>query len=288
MTSAAPQINAILDGLRDLGHLQGRDFDMVHRPADGIMDRLPALASDLVRLNPDVILANPAPAIVAARGVTKTIPIVSFMIANEIQLGFVASHARPGGNVTGLLMRIEGMVAKQVELAATIVADAKKIGILQNPSSVEAPADRREAEMACGAISAACTFADVDTPDRLYPAFQRFAAERVNVVVILYNSLFYQERQRIAALAATARMPDVYAARDHVVEGGLMSYGVSLSASARRMTAYVDKILKGAQPGDLPLEFPTKLEMVINLKTAKTLGVTVPPTLLARADEVIE
>jgi putative ABC transport system substrate-binding protein len=288
MTSASPQINAILEGLRDLGYLQGRDFEMIHSPADGIMGRLPSLAEELIRRKPDVILANPTPAIVAARAFTKTIPIVSFMISNEIQLGLVASHARPGGNVTGLLMRVEGMVGKQLELAVQAIKGAKKIGVLFNSASVDASNDRREAELACQSLHIGCVFVDAQAPDQLDPMFQRFADERVGVVVVLYNSLFYQERQRIAALAMIRRIPVIFAARDHVVEGGLMSYGISLSASARRMTIFVDKILKGAQPGDLPLEFPSKLELVINLKTAKALGLDLPDTLLVRADEVIE
>ena len=288
MTSASPQINAILEGLRDLGYLQGRDFEMIHSPADGIMGRLPSLAEELIRRKPDVILANPTPAIVAARTFTKIIPIVSFMISNEIQLGLVASHARPGSNVTGLLMRVEGMVGKQLELAVQAIKGAKRIGVLFNSASVDAGNDRREAELACQSLNVGCVFVDAQAPDQLDPMFQQFADERVGVVVVLYNSLFYQERQRIAVLAMIRRIPVIFAARDHVVEGGLMSYGISLSASARRMTVFVDKILKGAQPGDLPLEFPTKLELVINLKTAKALGLDLPDTLLVRADEVIE
>ena len=288
MTSAAPQINAILGGLRDLGHLEGRDFDMLHSPADGAMGRLPRLAEDMIKRKPDVILANPTPAIVAARAITRTIPIVSFMISSEIELGLVESHARPGGNVTGLLMRVGGMVGKQLELAAQAVKGAKKIGVLFNGASVEAPTDRRDAEAAGTALGLNYVFVDVRAPDQLASAFELFRSERVDAVVILYNSLFYQERQRIAALAADRRIPDIYAARDHAAEGGLISYGISLSASARRMTVYVDKILKGARPGDLPLEFPTKLELVVNLKTAKALGLELPSEIMLRADEVIE
>ena len=287
VTSAAPR-NAFLEGLRELGYIEGRDYELAHRSADGAMDRLPLLAEQLVRLKPDVILANPTPAIVAVRTLTKTIPIVSFMIANEMQLGLVASHARPGNNVTGLLLRVDGMVGKQVELAVLTVGGASKIGIVFNPSAADAATQRREAEAASTALGATCIFAEIRTPDALDLAFQRFERESVEIVVVLYDGLFFQERRRIAALAAEGRLPAIYAARDHVVGGGLMSYGISLRSSARRMAIYIDKIFKGVQPADLPLEFPTKLELVVNLKTAKALGLEVPPTLLARADEVIE
>ena len=287
MASAAPQIDAILEGLRDLGYVQGRDFEMQHYPAEGILERLPTLAAELMLHKPHLILANPTPAIVAARTLTQTIPIVSFMITNEKELGFVASHARPGGNVTGLLLRVEGMVGKQLELAQQIKA-AAKVGIIFNGASIDSSTDRREAEVAGAALNMICVFADVRTRDQIDAVFHRLADDGVDAVVVLYNSLFYQERRRIAILSAARRLPGIYAARDHVAEGGLMSYGISLRASARRMTTYVDKIFKGAQPGELPLEFPTKLEFVINLATAKALGLEVPPTLLARADEVIE
>lgn len=235
-----------------------------------------------------MILANPVPAIVAARALTKTIPIVSFMITNEMELGLVASHSRPGSNVTGLLMRVDGMVGKQLEMAAQIVPGAKRVGVLFNGASVDASTDRQEAQAASSTLGVSCIFADARTPDQLDSAFRHFVDMHVDAVVVLYNSLFFQERRPIANLALASRLPGIYAARDHVKDGGLISYGINLRSSARRMTTYIDKIFKGAQAGDLPLEFPNKLELVINLTTAKALGLTVSPALIARADEVIE
>jgi putative ABC transport system substrate-binding protein len=286
--SALPQTNAIHEGLSNLGYVDGRDYQIFRKWAYGVMDRLPALLEELVQLKPDLIVANPTPAIVAVRAFTKTIPIVSFMITDEMRLGLVASHAHPGSNVTGLLMRVEGMVGKQLELAAQTIPGAKKIGIVFNPASADAPAQRQEAEAASTAFGANIVYAEVGTPNEVNSALQKLENERVQVVVVLFDALFFQERKQIADLAAGLRLPVVYSARDHVISGGLISYGISLSASARRMAIYIDKIFKGANPADLPLEFPTKLELVINLKTAKTLSLTVPPTLLARADEVIE
>jgi ABC-type uncharacterized transport system substrate-binding protein len=255
--SARPQSDSLRQGLRDLGYVEGVDFELVYRSAGGQMQRLPWLAKDLVQLSPDAILAVPTPATVAARAASQTIAIVSFMLTDEVRLGLVANAARPGGNVTGLAMHVDGMAGKLFELAVETVPGARRIGILVNATSIAS-------------------------------AVQHLAAEHVASAAVLYDALFFQERHRIAILFAAARLPAVYGARDHVVDGGLMSYGISLRASAYRVATYFDKIFKGAKPGDLPIEFPTKLELVINLKTAKMLGIEVPPTLLARADEVIE
>ena len=205
-----------------------------------------------------------------------------------MRLGLVASHAHPGGNVTGLLMRVDGMVGKQIELAIQTCVGATKIGILFNSSSADATNQRREAEAASALLGVQSVYEQVSSPDEIDTALRQLGNERVQVVAVLYDALFVQERRRIANLAATLRLPVVYAARDHVVDGGLISYGISLRASARRAAVYIDKIFKGAKPAELPVEFPTRLELVINLQTAKTLGIEVPPTLLARADEVIE
>jgi putative ABC transport system substrate-binding protein len=286
--SSAPQYQAFINGLRDLGYVEGRDYEIVSRFANGVMERLPPLAEEIVRLKPDVIFSNPTPAVVAARALTTSIPIVSFMLADEMRLGLVASHAHPGGNVTGLLMRVDGMVGKQIELAIQTCVGATKIGILFNPSSADATNQRREAEAASALLGVLSVYEQVGSPDEIDTALRQLGNERVQVVAVLYDALFFQERRRIANLAATLRLPVLYAARDHVVDGGLISYGISLRANARRAAVYIDKIFKGAKPAELPVEFPTRLELVINLQTAKTLGIEVPPSLLARADEVIE
>jgi ABC-type uncharacterized transport system substrate-binding protein len=286
--SSARQYQAFINGLRDLGYVEGRDYEIVSRFADGVMERLPPLAEEIVRLKPDVIFSNPTPAVVAARALTTSIPIVSFMLADEMRLGLVASHAHPGGNVTGLLMRVDDMVGKQIELAIQTCVGATKIGILFNPGSADATNQRREAEAASALLGVQSVYEQVRSPDEIDTALRQLGNERVQVVAVLYDALFFQERRRIANLAATLRLPVVYAARDHVVDGGLISYGISLRANARRAAVYIDKIFKGAKPAELPVEFPTRLELVINLQTAMTLGIEVPPSLLARADEVIE
>jgi len=286
--SARPQSESLRQGLRDLGYVEGVDFELVYRSAGGEMRRLPSLAEDLVRLRPDAILAVPTPATVAARAASQTIPIVSFMLADEVRLGLVANAARPGGNVTGLAMRVDGMAGKLFELATEAVPRGGRIGIFVNSTSIDSAAQLREVDSAAAALNVERIVAEVRQPGDLEAAVQQLMAEHVASVAVLYDALFFQERHRIATLFAAAQLPAVYGARDHAVEGGLMSYGISLRASAYRVATYLDKIFKGANPGDLPIEFPTKLELVINLKTAKALGLEVPATLLARADEVIE
>jgi putative tryptophan/tyrosine transport system substrate-binding protein len=286
--SATPQSRALLRGFQELGHVEGRDFDMVRLSAEGVVGRLPALAKEAVRLKPDVMVANPTPAVVAVSRLTETIPIVSFMLADEERLGLVASSARPGRNVTGLLMRVDGMAEKQIQLATDLVPGTRRLAILYNPHSPDAANQRREAERASTVLGTSHTYIEIPGPGDIQPAFQRTKGVQAQVVVVLYDALFFQERQRLAELAALHRLPAVYAARDHAAAGGLISYGVSLAANAHRAASYVDRIFKGAAPAELPLEFPTKLELVINLKTANALGLDVPPTLLARADEVIE
>jgi putative ABC transport system substrate-binding protein len=286
--SARPQSDSLRQGLRDLSYVEGVDFELVYRSAGGEMQRLPSLAEDLVRLRPDAILAVPTPATVAARAASKTIPIVSFMLSDEVRLGLVANAARPGGNVTGLAMRVDGMAGKLFELAVEAVPGGRRIGVVVNATSVDSITQLREVGSAATALNVDRIITEVRQPGDLDSAVQHLAAEHVASVAVLYDALFFQERHQIATLFAAARLPAVYGARDHAVDGGLMSYGISLRASAYRVATYFDKIFKGAKPGDLPIEFPTKLELVINLKTAKALGLEISPTLLARADEVIE
>lgn len=285
---ALPQSFAFIAGLQELGYQRGRNVDFATRSAYGHMERLPQLATELVELKPDIILAAPTPAVVAAKSATSTIPIVSFMLADEVRLGLVANDAHPGSNVTGILMRVEGLPTKQLQIATQTVPGARRIGVLINPASVDAAEQRHQVEAGGAALAVAVQFAEARTPDDLDGAFQTFAMERAEALLVLYDALFFQERRRIAVLAAAARIPAIYGARDFVVDGGLVSYGVSLSSSARHLASYVDKIFNGARPGDLPVEFPTKLELVINLKTAKALGLTIPGSFLSLADEVIE
>jgi putative ABC transport system substrate-binding protein len=281
-------VEAFLQGMREYGYVEGDNFDIVYRFADGYIERLPALAQQLIQLRPSVILAPASGQALAAKMATTTIPIITPALADAVHLGLVASVSRPGGNVTGITPYVEGLPAKQIELAREIVPRAARIGVLANLSDPKAPPQLQELEAAGRELGVKVTVVDVNVPDDLDGAFRTLADERTNVIVVLQTSMLLSERRRIASLAATTRLPAVYGYREHVDDGGLISYGVDLRACFRRGAYYVHKILNGVAPGDLPIEFPTKLELVINLKTAKALGLDVPPTLLARADEVIE
>ena len=281
-------VEAFLQGMRQLGYVESRNFDVVYRYADGYAERLPALAEELVRLKPNVILAAATGQAVAAKNTTATIPIVTPALADAVHLRLIASEARPGGNVTGITPYISGLPAKQMELAREVVPGARKIGVLNDINDPKAPPQWEELQAAGQELGVIVTAAEVRSPDDLVNAIQRLRDERPDAVIVLQTSMLLSERQKIAAIAAASRLPMIYGYREHVVDGGLISYGVDLRDCFRRSAVYVDKILKGAEPGDLPVEFPTKLELVINLKTVKALGLELPPTLLARADEVIE
>ena len=274
--------------MRDFGYIEGDTFDFVPLFADGYIERLPALAQELVQLHPSVILAPASGPAVAAKRATATIPIVSPALADAVHLGLVVSVSRPGGNVTGITPYVEGLPAKQMELAREIVPSAARIGVLANLSDPKAPPQLQELEAAGRELGVTVVVADARTPDDLGSSFRTLADHRIDVMVVLQTSMLLSERQRIASLAATTRLPAVYGYREHVDDGGLISYGVDLRACFRRAAYYVHKILNGVAPGDLPIEFPTNLELVLNLKTAKALSLAVPPALLARADEVIE
>jgi putative ABC transport system substrate-binding protein len=274
-------------GLRELGYVDGQNIDIEYRYADGQLDRFPMLAGELIRLSPNVILAAVTPAAVAARALTRTIPIVCPLLADPIGFGLIASESRPGGNVTGVLFRTEGLAGKQVELALQLMPGLVKIGFLVNVAS-GVIIDRKELENTCQTLGIKSVPAEVRSPDDLDAAFQALANDRVQAVIVLVDGMFFQERNRIAAFAAAARLPAIYGFRDLVDAGGLISYGVNLDENFHRSATYVHKILKGANPGDLPVEFPTKLELIINNKAVKALGLVISPSVLVRADEVIE
>jgi putative tryptophan/tyrosine transport system substrate-binding protein len=274
--------------MRELGYIEGRNIDIVYRFAEDHPERLPPLVDEIVRLNPAVILAAALVDAVAVRKATATIPIVSAALADPVNLGLVASVARPGGNVTGIMPYIDGLPAKQLELAREIVPGAGKVGILGNLDDPKAPPQQRELMMAARSMNVEIIAPEVHTPADFDTAIETFAKERVEAVIALQTVMVLNERDRIAALMSSKRLPAVYGYREHIDAGGLISYGVNLSWCGRRAAAYVQKILAGTPAGELPVEFPTHLELVINLRTAKTLGVSLPPTLLALADEVIE
>jgi putative ABC transport system substrate-binding protein len=280
-------LNAFVQGLKELGYVDGVNVDIVYRYAEEHLDRFPVLAAEVVELRPDVILATVTPAAVATRALTKSIPIVCPLLADAINLDLIASEARPGGNVTGVSFRTQGLTSKQVELALQMIPDVVKLGYLVNVAS-GVIIDRQELESTCQMLSIKAVPAEVRSPNDLDAAFQSLANDRVQAVIVLVDGMLFSERKRIAALAATMRLPAIYGFRDHVDAGGLASYGVNLSENFHRAATYVNKILKGAKPGDLPVEFPTKLELIVNNKAAKALGLNIPPSVLVRADEVIE
>ena len=280
-------LNAFAQGLKELGYVDGVNVDLVYRFAEGHLDRFPALAAEVVGLRPDVILATVTPAAVATKALTTSIPIVCPLLANAINLGLIANESRPGGNVTGISFRTEGLTSKQVELALQMIPNLVKIGFLVNVAS-GVIIDRQELESTCQRLGIKAVPAEVRSANDLDAAFQSLADDHVQAVIVLVDGMLFSERNRIAALAAATRLPAIYGFRDHVDAGGLASYGVNLSENFHRAAAYVNKILKGAKPGDLPVEFPTKLELVVNNQAAKALGLNIPPPVLVRADEVIE
>ena len=277
-----------LDGMRDLGYVDGRDFDMVSRYAEGIHDRLPALAEEIVGLKPSVIVAAAVNAAVPARAATSAIPIVCPALADAVHLGLIASEARPGGNVTGIEPYVPGLPAKQMEFAREIAPGATRIGLLTNLDDPKAPPQRQELVSAAKALELTVAEADVNAPDEIDGAMKALASARVDVIIVLQTGLLLSVGRQIADFAAAKRLPTVYGYREHVLDGGLISYGVDLRWCYRRGAYFVDKILRGTPPGELPVEFPSKMNLSINLTTAKALGIAMPPALLGLADEVIE
>jgi putative tryptophan/tyrosine transport system substrate-binding protein len=284
----SPYRDPLLEGLRDLGYVEGRNFDMAYRTAEGHQDRLPVAAAELVQLNPDIIIAPATLQAVAAKKATATIPIVVPVLADPVGLGFVASESHPGGNVTGISPYVKGLPAKQLELAREIVPGATQIGLLNDVTDPKAHPQQQEIEQAGVLLKVKIVTADVRRPDKIASAYQSLATDRVEVVIVEQSNMLLAARKQIAEVAEANKLPTVYGYREHVEAGGLISYGVNLTWCYRRAAYFVDRILKGTRPADLPVEFPTKVEMVVNFKVAKSLGLEIPPTLLVRADQVIE
>jgi putative ABC transport system substrate-binding protein len=281
--------DAFVQGLREHGYEDGKNVDIVYRWADGDISRFPELATELVALDPAVIVSAANTGTIALRQVTSIVPIVSALLVDPIAFGLAESHNRPGRNVTGLLQTIDSLPGKQAELLVELVPQATKIGVLVNPANRSHPGILRDIEAAVRGSSIKAIAVEVRTLLDFEGAFPLQSQGRIDGLLILSDPLFFAHAPRIISLAAAARLPTIHAHfRQHVELGGLMSYGVADSQSFRRVAYFVDRILKGARPGNLPIELPAKLELVINLKTAKALGLDVPATLLARADEVIE
>jgi putative ABC transport system substrate-binding protein len=285
---ASPNVTAFAQRMQELGYVAGRDIDIVYRYADGDMTRGPVLVDELLRLKPDVVVAGNTQLAIAVRQATAAIPIVAATVTDPVGFGLVASHARPGGNVTGILSTVDTLPEKQLALAAEIVRGTVKMGMLLNPDFQAHAIQRKGAEGAAAALAIKLVPVEVRLPDDLDVAFQSLARERCDSVLVLQDPMFLTERRRIAMVAIAARLPTMFAFREHVEAGGLMSYGIDLRTNFRRVADYVDKILKGTKPADLPVELLTKFELVVNLKTAKAIGLMIPESFLLRADEVIE
>jgi putative ABC transport system substrate-binding protein len=277
-----------LQGMRELGYVQGQNWTLEIRYADGDQTRAPLLAEELVSLKPDVIVSGTMAGVVAFKKLTDTVPIVSPVLIDPVGLGLAGSHARPRGNVTGVLLTVEDLPSKQLALAVEMVPGARKVGLITNPGNPSHAARRDNVEAAAASLGIELLALQARVPDDIHAAFEILARERVATVLAFDDAITFNERKRIALLAMAARLPTMFGLRQHVEDGGLMSYGIEFRVSWHRTAEFVGKILKGAKAGDLPIEFPTKLELVINLTAVKVLGLTVPPTLLARADEVIE
>lgn len=274
-------------GMRELGYVEGRDFVMEWRFADGRYERLPDLAVDLVRIQVDVIVVGASFAVPAAKRATGTIPIVMGYSADPVAAGYVASLARPGGNVTGVSATIETNV-KLLELLRTLAAGASRVAVLTNAGNPIHPAILELLQAAGQRAAVTILSASAANPNGIESAFAQLTREGAQGVIVPPDALFTKQRAQIAAKALDYRLPTIFAHREYVEAGGLMSYGQPLSLTYRYAARYVDKILKGAKPADLPVEQPTTFELVINMKTAKALGLTIPQSLLLRANRVIE
>src|SRR5690242_17726092 len=287
----SPHIEAFKQGMRALGWAEGTTFTVETRFADGKGERLPALAAELVRQRVDLILTGSSPGALAARQATATIPIVIVTTGDPVHDGLVTSLARPGGNVTGVTALGQTLDLKRLELLKEAVPRLSRVAVLVNPASFYttqySAALESEKDAATHALGLALRVFEARQASELEPAFAAMAREHMEALLVQTNPLFITHRKRIVELAARRRLPAVYGGRDYVDAGGLMFYGASLASMYRQAAAYADKTLKGARPADLPVEQPTKLELVINVKTAKALRLTIPPPLLLRADEVI-
>jgi putative ABC transport system substrate-binding protein len=278
-------------GLRERGYVEGRNILIEYRGAEGRIERLPGLAAELVGLKVDLIVAVATPAARAARQATTTIPIVALAMGDPVGDGLVASLARPGGNLTGTTFLGPKLVPKHLELLKEALPRISLVAVLWHPGAFAESTARdtmQEAQASAKTLGVRLHFAPVRDPDEFEAAFSAMTRARPDALLVFPSPMFFAERRRIVALAAQHRLPAVFNSRQAVELGGLIGYGASLFELGRHTATFVDKILKGARPGDLPVEQPTKFELVINQKSAKSLGLTIPPSLLFRADHVIE
>jgi putative ABC transport system substrate-binding protein len=286
--AAARNVEALRTGLHDLGYSEARNIALELRYADGAIERLPKLAGELVALNPAVIVAGSPAAALAARDATRTIPIVMNSSPDPVALGLASSLARPGGNITGFWWGDETLVGKRLELLKEAVPGMTRVGFIVRPDDPTGADEIKEIPIVSGALGLTLRVLEVRAPSDFEAAFTTSVREQLQGLCINSSPLFVSHRAELAALAARARLPAVYGFREFAIAGGLMSYGASLADLYRRKAALIDKILKGERPADLPIERPITFELLINLRAAKALGLNIPPSLLARVDEVIE
>jgi putative tryptophan/tyrosine transport system substrate-binding protein len=285
--SYSARVEAFRQGLHELGYAEGENIVVEYRFAGGTFDRLPELAAELVRLNVDAIIAGGQPAVHAAKQATGTIPIIMGQAGDPVGAGLIASLARPRGNITGLSDFTVGVITKRLELLKEVVPRVSNVAVLLNPANPTNPLQLKESEPAAKALGVRLLPLEINGAQDFDRAFAAIRNERAGALAVFADPMLGSHRRLIAELAAKNRLPAIYPTSENIDAGGLMSYGTNFEDLYRRAATYVDKILKGANPADLPVEQPTKFELVINLKTAKEIGLTIPPNVLARADRVI-
>ncbi len=285
----SPQLQAFRQGLRQLGYVEGKNIQLDLRWGDGDLQRLPALAAELVRLNVDVIVAATSPAVLAARQATRTIPIVMPLTSDPVGDGLVASLAHPGGNITGLSVMAPELGQKRLQLLKELFPNvAHTTDVLWNPAYVGMRARFEQTQVAAPAVGLSVRSVEVRDVQELDAAFEAIVREHPEALVLLVDPFTRSQRSRIVEFAAAQRLPAIYEASEFVEAGGLISYGPNIPDQFRRAATYVDRILKGAKPADLPIEQPTTFELAINIKAAKALGLKIPESILLRADKIVE
>ena len=283
----SPDLQAFRQGLTALGYVEGKNIVIEYRHAAGNLDRLPDLAAELVALKVDIIVALNPPSARAAKNATKTIPIVMRSTDDPVTTGLVASLAQPGGNVTGVTSMTTDLIGKRLEILKEAIRRISRVAVLRNPTVADAPVKWQETETAARALKLQLHSAEVSGPNDFANAFKAATKHRAQALIALRSPLIVNNRTKIAELAAKSRLPAMYDDREFVDAGGLMSYGTDLTDLHRRAAVFVDKILKGSKPADLPVERPMKFELIVNLKAAKRIGLTIEPNVLVRADQVI-
>jgi putative ABC transport system substrate-binding protein len=287
-TAVRGLLEAFREGLKEYGWVEGQNISVDYRFAEGKEDALPGIAAALVQSWLDVIVAEGTPAIQAAKNVTQTVPIVMAVSNDPVGSGLVASLNRPGGNITGLSVLSQELGGKRLQLLTEIIPGLARVAVLSNPSNPSNTLLLEQTKAAAQSLGVEIHVAEVQGPDRFESAFAAVAAAHAGALIVLGDGMLYSQQPRIVTFAAASHLPALFGEKEGAEAGGLIAYGPSIPAGFRRAAAYVDKILRGAKPADLPVEQPTKFELVVNLQTARAIGVTIPTSILLRADEVIE